>query len=282
MSIKDSCEVENMLFSERFGYKKKILQSNSINTELRNSLWNIHKELFDEICPLRASENQAGSLNALLEFCWTDFFKNSIDDFRKSRYMSDQISDIRKSFYELEWHRVYSFLEFIATGLNGFSEEMLNNYKKDCNRILERENSAYRFVGNQVVPITSDIEIQEIETSLDLQDEPAKHIESALRLLKNKQYRECCHQAISAVEALARKITGEEKNTLGNLCKKLNLHLSFSEGLKKIYGYTSDADGIRHGVTDKSKEIKHEDANFMLIMCSAFCNFIRSKNKNAP
>ena len=53
----------------------------------------------------------------------------------------------------------------------------------------------------------------------------------------------------------------------------IKLHNAHKEALKKLYGFTSDADGIRHG----SKEGEPSDINtarLMLITCSAFVNFI--------
>ena len=48
-------------------------------------------------------------------------------------------------------------------------------------------------------------------------------------------------------------------------------------GFEKIYGYTSDQDGIRHAILDESKTVEPEDALFMLVSCSAFCNYLQQK-----
>jgi hypothetical protein len=46
--------------------------------------------------------------------------------------------------------------------------------------------------------------------------------------------------------------------------------------LLKIYGYSSDEGGIRHALTGVSN-IDHADAKFMIVSCSAFCNFMIEK-----
>jgi len=43
-----------------------------------------------------------------------------------------------------------------------------------------------------------------------------------------------------------------------------------------MYGYTSDADGIRHKLLDEAT-IDFEDAKFMLVSCSAFVNLLRAR-----
>ena len=44
----------------------------------------------------------------------------------------------------------------------------------------------------------------------------------------------------------------------------------------QLYGYTSDADGIRHALLDES-DLDFEDAKFMLVSCSAFTNYLKGK-----
>jgi hypothetical protein len=46
--------------------------------------------------------------------------------------------------------------------------------------------------------------------------------------------------------------------------------------MKKIYGYTCDDQGIRHGLTNND-EPEQEDARFMLVTCSAFVNMVIEK-----
>ena len=72
------------------------------------------------------------------------------------------------------------------------------------------------------------------------------------------------------------------QSTLGNTLKKLEtkgvvIHTAMKEGFKKLYGYTSDADGIRHGGIDFTKA-SEEDARYMMVSCSAFINYLIQKN----
>ncbi len=40
----------------------------------------------------------------------------------------------------------------------------------------------------------------------------------------------------------------------------------------KLYGYSSDEDGIRHAILEE-KEIGFDEAKFMLVACSGFVNY---------
>lgn len=127
----------------------------------------------------------------------------------------DKLRRIRNLFLEFTWHKVYSFLEFLAPLLEHFLSFI--DFIDECNSIFERENSAYRFVNGLITPITSELEISSIKKVLDETDEAAVHIESALILLSNReknQARESIAQSISAVEAIAKKVVGKNAATL--------------------------------------------------------------------
>jgi len=96
-------------------------------------------------------------------------------------------------------------------------------------------------------------------------------------------YRNSIKESISAVEAFCQKITSDDKATLGIALAKIEknhaLHPSLKSSFKSLYGYTSDASGIRHALTDTSKDPSFEEAKFMLVSCSAFINYLKSLEK---
>lgn len=274
-----------MTFEVRNGFEqKKTLQLQFMDDDLRNVLWNLHEELFNQICPIRSSERQKQALNSLLEMYWKYFFKKAIDRFSFAYHLQERKKDIREKYYELTWDKVYSFLEFTAKFLEGFMNDRCSSYKNNCNYFLEMENSAYRFIGSMVAPITSNIEIEAIERAIQ-QDEAGQHIESALILLadkENDQSRISIAQSISAVEAIARKVTGDNKATLAKLCSQypnLCSHTLFTRALKDLYNYTSDDGGVRHSLTDESQQVNKSLAQFMLVICSGFVNLIKMESE---
>jgi len=62
-----------------------------------------------------------------------------------------------------------------------------------CNAILESEFSGYRFVGGKIVPITNEIEINEIESAINQTQSYTPyqganiHLRSALEKLSDKK-----------------------------------------------------------------------------------------------
>ncbi len=80
-------------------------------------------------------------------------------------------------------------------------------------------------------------------------------------------------------------ITGDPKVTLGTALGRLEskigpLHKDLIEAFKKLYWYTSDAHGIRHGLVGEPN-LDVEDAKFMLISCSAFIDYLFAKSHKA-
>ena len=70
-----------------------------------------------------------------------------------------------------------------------------------------------------------------------------------------------------------------KNSTLGDALKQLEhngvkIHPCLKSAFEKLYGYTSDASGIRHcGQLDGSKST-FEEARFMFVSCSAFVNYL--------
>lgn len=160
-----------------------------------------------------------------------------------------------------------------------------NKLAEDTNSILEEELAGYRCINNIFVPITDKNEIMEIGGAMH--DSPFQavhiHLNQALKLLsiKNPDYRNSIKESISAVESTAREICGKPTATLGEALKILekdnDLHPALKSGFSAIYGYTSDGDGIRHALMDKSN-LDLADAKYFLVSCSAFINYLKTKS----
>ena len=282
-----------MLFSERKGLKnvRESVQRDGMDDPLRNGLWNS----FD-LHILRNVEYKHGpygggtpiddtNLNSLIEGYWCDLFKNTLDtiylsyeDFRRS------IRDCFLDDYNFcQWYEIYDLIEFTAQNCPAHLSE---DFVESCNKILEREMSAYRFVNRKITDLTSEEEIKSIEETISLSGPyPGVriHLSDALDFLsdrKSPNYRNSVKESISAVESLCESITGKDKATLGDLLKKIEkdypIHGAFKEALSKLYGYTSDEGGIRHALLEEST-ISYSDAKFMLVSCSAFVNYILGK-----
>ncbi len=207
-----------------------------------------------------------------------------IDDI--DRYWSTSLQIIRDYFFSCPWNEVYEFIEFVAN--NYRTAETNERFMENCNTILERELSAYRFVGGVIVPMPSKQEVAEVEEALYVSQKYSQHLGRALELLADKKapdYRNSIKESISAVEAICQLVTGCPGVTLGVALRQLEsklgtVHPALREAFNKLYGYTCDAQGIRHAFLGQS-DLDVEDAKFMLIACSAFINYLVAKTEKA-
>jgi len=275
-----------MKFSQRIGKvsAQKQIQIDSLDDDLKNGLWNgIKTFVIDSL----EKNNRYSSASQFDSFCanlWHNYYKLPIDNIPSYHHEAEQF--IRTSFYKVEWYVSYDLLEFLANiESNSFYIEN-EEFKDFCNGILEREFSGYRFIGDKISPITNTNEIEEIESAIDQSGNFSSlvganiHLKSALDKLSEKKspdYRNSIKESISAVESLAKVISGNDKDSLGaaldKIKGKIKIHPALEKGFKQIYGYTSDSDGIRHALMEEAN-CDFEDAKYMLVSSSAFINYL--------
>ena len=84
------------------------------------------------------------------------------------------------------------------------------------------------------------------------------------------------------MEAACRQIDGNKNATITSALAKLpQIHPALAKSFSAMYGYTSDADGIRHALLSEPN-LSYDDAKYMLVACSAFVNYLLVKVPASP
>jgi hypothetical protein len=267
------------------------MQIDSMDDELRNRLWNVlvlfywnrvQRTDYRNYRILSDSKNK--DIHALCLFIWDGYFGKAVDTLKDD--WPQTCAEIKDYFFTCPWYEVYDFIEFVA---NNYPIDSVNSQSmQSCNNVLEQELSGYRFAGGRITEISTQEEISEIEQALEIPIKPVKeHLKQSLDLLadrKNPDYRNSIKEAISAVESFGKIVTKNDKAELGDALKEIEsqvkLHPALKAAFTKLYGYTSNADGIRHGLMDEPN-VGFEDAKFMLVSCSAFINYLIAKSSKA-
>jgi hypothetical protein len=278
------------LFSQRKGIRpmEKSVQRESMDDDLRNRLWSVLKivvwDKFSRRDMMGYMPEDSQKLLNLVHSIWLHYFRKPVDtipdfgqDYPKSAY---QI--LRDYFFEANWWQAYDFLEYVAKNID---EDWSEDLVRGSNMLLEAENAAYRFVGSEIVEITNEHEIAAVEDALDRAAKSVRqHLARALELMSDRKqpdYRNSIKESISAVESMCQLVSGTPKGTLGECLKVLKLkapiHPALEAAFLKLYGYTSDAGGIRHALTEISEHPTFADAKFMLVACSGFTSFLLGK-----
>ena len=264
---------------------KEEIQVDFIDDELKIELWNVF-----QISYLNEGATWIRDCNSqeFIQTIWINYFRlplDTLEDYYKNTYVW-----IREKFFNFDWHEIYDFLEYASAIDCRFVDK--KQFRQVCNQILEKNLSAFRFVGDQISPITNEKEINEIDEAINDSNKRNLrgvniHLEDSLKKLsdrKNPDYRNSIKESILAVESITKMITKDEGSTLSEALKtignSITIHPSLKEGFNKIYGYTNDEDGIRHSIL-KEKGINFEDAKYMLVSCSAFINYLIVKADKA-
>jgi hypothetical protein len=281
-------------FSERVGITrpKTGIQVSSMDTELRDSLWNVLSEVYWEHGYLSVLSNPTyiiPEMYSFLKILWARFFKEPHDFLSEYNWREPYVR-IRKRYFNWSWYEIYDFIEFCVNHYP--NDDKNNSFLKASTLVLERELSGYRFVGKQICPVTTKEEILEIEQAMSSPLKPISlHFENAIRLMSDRaspDYRNSIKESISAVESICRIILGDESITLGKALDKIEhtgavkMQKPLKDAFDHLYGFTSGSEGIRHALgLLEDQNLNLEEAKFMLVSCSAFVNYLVTKASKA-
>ena len=230
-------------FSERMGLSGHIqtIQIEEMNDALRNSLWNFLHSLY---------ESQHDYWMPVAKWVAQFFLKVPVDELPHRDYRCrDWLKD---HFYRLTWYEVYDFIEFIVDhheSMVRYSQYRKNKLEEIFNVILERELSGYRFISGVVAPVSSPAEVSEISGAIESTarsglDGAHEHLQTALMLLGKKpdpDYRNSIKEAISAVESIAKQLSGSSSQglsgTLDALSKNADIYGALKAGFIKLWLY---------------------------------------------
>jgi hypothetical protein len=254
-----------------------VIQVDGMNDTLRNGIWNVlFANDFGQHGFLNTYDICAPRIGAFSEALWADHFKLPVD--KRPSSNSRILEEIRHYFFDCAWNEVYDFVEFCVAYYGDRLVAPLNS-------MLERELAGYRIIDGKVAPISSTEEVETIQEAVGDNTFPgaSAHLQTALELLSRKtnpDYRNSIKESISAVESVSCAIAGSKSAMLGDALKKMakkhSLHVALKDGFIKLYGYTSDSDGIRHAMLDEP-QLTQADAIYFLVSCSAFVNYLKSK-----
>ncbi|MCW5514724.1 AbiJ-NTD4 domain-containing protein [Muriicola sp. Z0-33] len=282
-----------MNFSQRIGVTEisKPMQVESIDEDLSNGLWNVIKI---QILDRKGEYKNHYKISEFDEFArnlWHEFYKKPVDEIEYFEPY-DIKGKIKKIYFASEWFEKYDFVEFCLNTL--FEKTEIFLFSREINKVLEKEYAGYRIVKDELIRISNDLELTSIQETMKLTKDYTSlnganiHLTKALSLLSDRNkpdYRNSIKESISAVEATCKSLTGI--STLGKALSKMNkygIHINsqLKSGFEKIYAYSNQGEtGIRHGIDTDYIESEFSDAQFMLVSCSAFINYLVLKSKKS-
>ena len=267
-------------FSERYGYKpdrSQLHQLEGVDDRLRNAVWNF---LLDRFFP----EKNARLAYEAARSVWVEVAGGRADElpslefsFVESIPARDAVSNVRNWLLKATWNEVYDVLEHLLR------KHPTNSNTSEANSILSREGSAYRFSGGWMVPVTSEEELESVESATNLPDPfhgASQHITQAVAHLSDRSrpdFRNAIKESISAVETAVGVAVGVPGIDIERGLEKLDLHNQLRQAWKNMFNWTSDEDGVRHG-SKGAPQVGLSEARYMVVASSAFVNYLVVKS----
>ncbi|GAB5466187.1 MAG: hypothetical protein Kapaf2KO_16230 [Candidatus Kapaibacteriales bacterium] len=202
-------------------------------------------------------------------------------------------TEVQNLLYDHYYFRIYAYLEGVCQwykklhySYNGFFTQY-NIFIDKVNLILEVESTGYTLVEGKILLTFDTLEVNEVKELIkntNTPEECKKYITKAWKFLSadpKPDYVNTIKESMTACELLVQKTLGKSKIKfsagLDEIFQRDTMHNSLKESMKKLYGFTSDIDGARHGKYKDKVNITHADAKYVLVTASAFINYITVK-----
>ena len=116
------------------------------------------------------------------------------------------------------------------------------------------------------------------------------HLHSASKCINDRDWAGSVRESINAVESVARQIDPAASRSLKDALRSLEKrellpHQALKGAFNQLYGYTSDEQGIRHPLLEKTEpNVTINEAVFMLGACASFASYLWRKHiaANSP
>lgn len=262
------------------------LKTKQLSQKLRSRLWKVVYEEIRQHCVY----NELQRIYYLAE-PWRDIFYSFHTihlDLMADDFVNDPnkiISTTKVQFANGPYTRVLGFLQFVLR-----HPACPPGFDSKVQWALTDGQAAYRVLDRgTIVPVGSDAELITLQRAFaDLGKTEIHGARSHLRAagdhLTAGDYPASVRESIHSVESVARSLapSGALKEALAELQNSSRIHPSLQSGFSKIYGYTSDEQGVRHPLLDAPEaDVDEADALFMIGACAAFVSYLIHKARLA-
>ena len=300
-------------FSQRYGYEPlpESMRLGELSDDLRREIWNAIRESFLEKS-LTANHTFPSQVHRFIRGILGKLLRRPEDEI--GNHYSSVSKEFKKVVLEGRFDSVLDLVEMTintghtqnpSTNYEAVYKRAVDNYILD--RIYDRDElaqhikslfnqhaSAYGLDTSkrpfQFSPRSNkeqgDATQQAIETIREgRMDGAATHLRQAAEHINARRYADSIKDSIHAVESVARLISPKPDKILGPALDSLEKagllkHPALKEAFKKLYGYTSDEQGIRHALLDKdAPDVGLDEAIFMFGACASFAAYLVNKHR---
>ena len=278
-----------LTFSQREGYKElpTPLRLGELPDVARTKIWNVLYLYLDGSRGQFDSSNLGGTWEDLLRDTHAWHFNFPLDEW-DSRFRG-VCRWLRHHVEREAFHQVFDLIEFIlghracpsdfATAMQAVLSSCQLAYTIDMGPPAVILPAATAEEGDRLTENLSELRNAGLNAS-------ATHLRRASKCINEGDSAGSVRESIHAVESVARQIdpkaSKDLRAALTSLERERKLHPAFKQAISKLYGYTSDEQGIRHALLDKAEaNVTIDEAVFMLGACASFASYLWRKHRPA-
>ena len=281
----EDADPRTLTFSQAQGYEEppRLLALEELGDAARRQLGDLfYTNLPGRTGPDSYARELEGPWRAIALELHLYYWKRPLEEFYgRPRTFLNQCKDVVLC-EDIPFNKVFDFLQMIMRHRqcpSGFVDQVQN--------IFERCRLAYFIDTNgppTILPMATRQEGITIREAMETLSEAGltgseAHLRKATELINQRDWSGSIRESIHAIESVARILASEEVNSLGaalkSLDKKHPVHPALREGFNKLYGYTSDEQGIRHALIGRpASPSGRDEALFMLGACASFASYL--------
>ena len=276
-----------LTFSQRQGYEPipEPMRLEEISDALRREIWNKIRRLLQSIPHTDYRFYGEGAL--FVERVLGRLLNRSEDEIDKNT--RNVFGSFKRTILDSRFNVFLDFIEIILyeNPDHEFVQQIVNIFETQAAAYwLDLSRFPYQFFPRSD-KAQGEATRSAIETIRESGMEGAStHLRQAADHISARQFADSITDSIHAVESVARKLDPKAK-TLGEALSSLERsgllkHTALKEAFSKLYGYTSDEQGIRHSLLDKrSPDVDLDEAMFMFGACASFAAYLVNKHRKA-
>ena len=214
----------------------------------------------------------------------TQYDERPLDDLRLE--FDSVCQDLRHQIESLPFNKVFDLIQFVLR-----HPRCPGRFIAETKRAFAECRLAYTIDPGPpptIVPaVTPEEGTAVVEALQTLQDgglgSSAKHLREAAARINSGDWAGSVRESIHAVESVARQLDPKASDTLrpalASLKQRGALHPALEKAFSKLYGYTSNEQGIRHALLDRTDaRVGPDEAVFMLGACASFASYLWRKH----
>ena len=273
-------------FTHAYGYEKipDMLKLESFPDEARTRVWNVLYRYIER-------DREYGVSSWWLSDDWEEISKDLHADYdglsldKWTGKFSSNCENLQYKIRHEPFNRVFDLILYVMR-----HPKCPNGLVEDMQRAFRNARLAYVLTDDPptIVPATTEEEGEAIVESYKTLiqaglNASVAHLRQASECVNRGDWAGSVRESINAVESVARQLDPDGAGTLSPALASIEqqgrLHPALKIAFDKLYGYTSNEQGIRHALLDRATAaVGLDEAVFMLGACASFASYLARKH----